>query len=61
MGENRIISLDLIEDSGAGEIPAGETFTITVTEIRHPDETLAPILKVELTVKEQGQQTYNNS
>ena len=38
VGENRVISLDLIEDSGAGEIPAGETFTITMTEVRHPDE-----------------------
>jgi hypothetical protein len=38
VGANRVISLDLIEDSGAGEIPAGETFTITMTEVRHPDE-----------------------
>ena len=32
IGEKRVIS-DLIEESGAGEIPAGDTFTITMTEV----------------------------
>ena len=37
-GKQRVIDLDLIPDSGVGEIPAGETFTIQVDEILHPDE-----------------------